>query len=58
MATLKISDLSVGDWVRDGGGRWSVHYKRLFERRYDTSAKELVDALYDMAVKLKERGVI
>lgn len=44
--------------VISGGGTWSVHYKRIFESRYDTSAKELIDALYDMIVKLKEKGVL
>ena len=51
-----IDEYSSG--VINVGGRWSVHYKRLFTRRYDTSAKELVDALYDMILKLKEEGVI
>lgn len=44
--------------VVSGGGSWSVHYKRIFESRYDTFAKELIDALYYMVVKLKEEGVI
>lgn len=41
-----------------GGGTWSVHYKRIFASRYDTSAKELIDALYKMIIKLKEEGVV
>jgi hypothetical protein len=41
-----------------GGGRWAVHYKRIFESRYDTFAKELIDALYEMILKLKKEGVI
>lgn len=45
-------------YVVSGGGTWSVHYKRIFASRYDTSAKELIDALYKMIVKLKEEGVI
>lgn len=44
--------------VVSGGGTWSVHYKRIFASRYDTFAKELIDALYDMIIKLKEEGVI
>lgn len=44
--------------VISGGGTWSVHYKRIFASRYDTSAKELIDALYKMIIKLKEEGVI
>ena len=44
--------------VISGGGTWSVHYKRIFESRYDTFAKELIDALYEMIVKLKAEGVI
>ena len=44
--------------VISGGGTWSVHYKRIFESRYDTFAKDLIDALYDMIVKLKAEGVI
>ena len=51
-----IDEYSSG--VINGGGRWSVHYKRLFTRRYDTSATELTDALYNMIIKLKEEGVI
>ena len=44
--------------VVSGGGTWSVHYKRIFESRYDVFAKELIDALYGMIIKLKEKGVI
>lgn len=44
--------------VINGGGTWSVHYKHIFTCRYDTSAKELIDALYNMIIKLKEEGVI
>lgn len=45
-------------YVVSGGGTWSVHYKRIFASRYDTSSKELIDALYKMIIKLKEEGVI
>ena len=48
MATLKISDLSVGDWVEID------HCGYLHE----CFGEELIDALYDMVVKLKEEGVI
>lgn len=44
--------------VVSGGGTWSVHYKRIFASRYDTFAKEFIDALYNMIIKLKEEGVI
>lgn len=75
MTTLKISELSVGDWVRccpqviefgekwvfyplrvmpTVGGGWAVSYCK----EYDERDNELIDALYDMIVILKEEGVI
>ena len=39
--------------------RWVVKYSGIFrEPTYQSCMKELVDALYDMVIKLKEEGVI
>ena len=36
------------------GGGWAISYCN----EYDVRTNELIDALYDMVIKLKERGVI
>lgn len=39
--------------------RWVVKYSGIFrEPTYQICGKELIDALYDMCVKLKEEGII
>jgi hypothetical protein len=59
MATLKISDLSVGDWVEiDHNKTWTVEYSNIMGELFSTYRTELIDALYDMVIKLKEEGVI
>lgn len=37
---------------------WIIEYTGVEKTEYATSAIELIDALYDMVVKLKEEGVI
>lgn len=37
---------------------WIIEYTGVEKTEYATSAIELIDALYDMIVKLKEEGVI
>lgn len=37
---------------------WIIEYTGVEKTEYATSAIELIDALYDMLVKLKEEGVI
>lgn len=37
---------------------WVIEYTGVEKTEYATSAIELIDALYDMLVKLKEEGVI
>ena len=37
---------------------WVIEYTGVEKTEYVTSAIELIDALYDMIVKLKEEGVI
>lgn len=37
---------------------WVIEYTGVEKTEYATSAIELIDALYDMIVKLKEEGVI
>ena len=39
-------------------GDWLVEYSDFMGELYATMRKELVDALYEMVVKLKEEGVI
>ena len=40
--------------VPTAGGGWAISYCN----EYDERNNELIDALYDMVVKLKEEGVI
>jgi hypothetical protein len=37
---------------------WTVEYSNIFGELFSTYRTELIDALYDMVVKLKEEGVI
>ena len=37
---------------------WIIEYKGVEKTEYATSAIELIDALYDMLIRLKEKGVI
>ena len=37
---------------------WIIEYTGVEETQYATSATELIDALYEMIVKLKEEGII
>ena len=37
---------------------WTVEYDGGYFRPYEAASNELIDALYDMVVKLKEEGVI
>lgn len=37
---------------------WVIEYTGVEKTEYATSAIELIDALYDMLIKLKEEGVI
>ena len=37
---------------------WVIEYTGVEETQYATSAIELIDALYDMILKLKEEGII
>lgn len=39
-------------------GEWCVQYADFLGTDFEFCSKELIDALYDMIVKLKEKGVI
>lgn len=52
---LKISDLSVGAWVVDVDVLGKSGCAKCYRGAYHA---ELVDALYDMIVKLKEEELI
>lgn len=46
-------------WLEiEAGAVWSVSYSSLEFIDYDCERKELIDALFDMIVKLKKDGVI
>ena len=46
-------------WLEiEAGAVWSVTYSSFGFIDYDCERKELIDALFDMIVKLKEEGVI
>ena len=46
-------------WLEiEAGAVWSVSYSSFGFIDYDCERKELIDALYDMVVKIKEEGVI
>ena len=46
-------------WLEiEAGAVWSVSYSSFGFIDYDCERKELIDALFDMIVKLKEEGVI
>lgn len=59
---LPISFETANDdtsWLEiEAGAVWCVSYSSFGFTDYDCERKELIDALYDMAVKLKEDGVI
>lgn len=42
----------------DHNKMWTVDYSNILGELYSTYRTELIDALYDMIVKLKEEGVI
>lgn len=46
-------------WLEiEAGAIWSVSYSSFGSIDYDCEREELIDALFDMIVKLKEEGVI
>lgn len=46
-------------WLEiEAGAAWSISYSSFGFIDYDCERTELIDALYDMVVKLKEEGVI
>lgn len=46
-------------WLEiEAGAVWSVSYSSFGFVDYDCERKELIDALYDMIIRLKEEGVI
>ena len=51
------NDITVWLEIEVGIG-WSVLYSYCGSAEYDCEGKELIDALFDMIVKLKEEGVI
>lgn len=59
---LPISFENVNDdtsWLEiEAGAVWSVSYSSFGFTDYDCEREELIDALYDMIVKLKEEGII
>ena len=58
--TYKDDDEDVVASLEIGIGiiHWNVSYVELFGIYINTSREELIDALFDMIVKLKEEGVI
>ena len=59
----KRLDYSIGELIEIMGyDLYSIHYKGLTwvvkSERIETRKLELIDALYDMILKLKEKGVI
>ena len=60
---LVCEGFSIGELIEIMGyDLYSIHYKGLAwevkSERVETSKSELIDALFDMIVKLKEEGVI
>ena len=55
---IKMSDDETGELEISFGSLCMVYYTSFSVIYYDTEATELIDALYDMVVKLKEEGVI
>lgn len=59
---LPISFETVNDdtsWLEiEAGAVWSVSYSSFGFTDYDCERKELIDALYDTIIVLKEEGVI
>ena len=51
------NDITVWLEIEVGIG-WSVLYSYCGSAEYDCEGKELIDALFDMIVTLKEKGVI
>lgn len=63
MDTVPTFDYSIGELIEIMGyDLYSIHYKGLAwevkSERVETREAELIDALYDMIVKLKKEGVI
>ena len=48
---------TLGTYI-DHNGMWAAGYSCVLGEQYSTCRTELIDALYDMVVKLKEEGVI
>lgn len=48
---------TIGVYI-DHNKMWAVNYSSVLGEQYSTNRTELIDALYDMVVKLKEEGVI
>ena len=44
--------------IESSGGKWWVAYINLWDKKYFVRKDELIDALYDVIVKLKAEGVI
>lgn len=55
---IEISDDEIGELEVSFGDLCMVYYTSFSVIYYDTEDIELIDALYDMIVKLKEEGVI
>lgn len=55
---IEMSDDETGELEVSFGDLCMVYYTSFGIIYYDTSAIELIDALYDMVVQLKEEGVI
>ena len=61
MLPMEISNDTLPDrlgFYIDHNKMWTVDYSNVLGALYSTCRTELIDALYDMIVKLKEEGVI
>lgn len=53
------TDNNDTSWLEiEAGGVWRVSYSSFGFIDYDCERKELIDALYDMIIMLKEEGVV
>lgn len=55
---IEMSDDETGELEVSFGNLCMVYYTSFGVIYYDTEATELIDALYDMIIKIKEEGVI
>ena len=44
--------------IESSGGKWWVAYINLWDKKYFVRKDDLIDALYEMILQLKEDGVI